>query len=234
MSREWRVCFFATNAANLESYTSPTEYNFRVFVMNMANGVITRQMPKINSGDVYITQTDISGDGSTVAFATFGSIYGEDYNGKRDVYASDVQSASSYLIGRQFFTLLPSIPKGLELGAFSLGAGTFFDSYNRLVAEGREYQREQPEFTLLIRVKLFSFRLGASRAQVSREVFSPKTGDYAFVRTVDVISNKTNTSGKFDVSYFGNLGSNERTQVFATSDGDLIIEPTDTWFRNRR
>ncbi len=63
-----------------------------------------------------------------------------------------------------------------------------------------------------------------------REVTVPIVGSQDFARTVDIFTNPTNSSINVPVRVFGNLGSDAATTVFATSDGDNIVEPTDWWF----
>jgi hypothetical protein len=65
---------------------------------------------------------------------------------------------------------------------------------------------------------------------VVREVFTPSNGTRNFARTIDTLTNPTGTSIPTPVRIVGNLGSDASTTVFATSDGDLIVEPTDWWF----
>ncbi len=69
-----------------------------------------------------------------------------------------------------------------------------------------------------------------SGLSVSREVTIPNTGSQDFARTIDVFTNPTSNSITIPVKIVGNLGSDAATTVFATSDGDLIVEPTDLWF----
>ncbi len=65
---------------------------------------------------------------------------------------------------------------------------------------------------------------------VSREVTVPATGSHNFSRTVDTFTNSTGGTITAPVRIVGNLGSDASTTVFATSDGDTLVEPTDWWF----
>ncbi len=65
---------------------------------------------------------------------------------------------------------------------------------------------------------------------MSLEVTVPSTGSYNFARTVDTFTNSTGSAITAPVRIVGNLGSDASTTVFATSDGDLLVEPTDWWF----
>lgn len=69
-----------------------------------------------------------------------------------------------------------------------------------------------------------------SGLNVHREIFVPTSGLENFARTIDVFRNSTTSSVPTSVTIVGNLGSDAATTVFATSDGDLIVEPTDLWF----
>ncbi len=65
---------------------------------------------------------------------------------------------------------------------------------------------------------------------VQRKVSVPMTGGQDFARTVDAFTNNQASAITMTVTIVGNLGSDAATTVFATSDGDLIVEPTDWWF----
>ncbi|MEQ1828041.1 MAG: FG-GAP-like repeat-containing protein, partial [Pirellula sp.] len=67
---------------------------------------------------------------------------------------------------------------------------------------------------------------------VSREITVNSTGGQDFARTTDVFSNPTGgaITVPVPVKILGNVGSDAATSVFATSDGDFIVEPTDLWF----
>ncbi|WP_345318227.1 Ig-like domain-containing protein, partial [Novipirellula rosea] len=62
-----------------------------------------------------------------------------------------------------------------------------------------------------------------------REVTVPESGNEDFARTVDVVHNPTASDITTTVRVIGNLGSDADTTVFATSDGDTIVETTDQW-----
>ncbi len=71
-------------------------------------------------------------------------------------------------------------------------------------------------------------------ASLSPRSHCPLTGAQDFARTVDTFTNSTGSSITAPVRVVGNLGSDANTVVFATSDGDTIVEPTDWWFGHRR
>jgi uncharacterized protein YgfB (UPF0149 family) len=68
-----------------------------------------------------------------------------------------------------------------------------------------------------------------SGLEVHREVTVPDTGNEDFARTVDSFYNPTHTDITTTVKIVGNLGSDAATMVFATSDGDSLVEATDQW-----
>ncbi|PHS14845.1 MAG: hypothetical protein COA78_05540 [Blastopirellula sp.] len=62
---------------------------------------------------------------------------------------------------------------------------------------------------------------------VQREVSVPNVGDENFARTIDSFTNTTSSPIAVPVAYSSQLA--QGSSVIATSDGDLIIEPTDMW-----
>ena len=69
-----------------------------------------------------------------------------------------------------------------------------------------------------------------SGLNVTRSLTVPGSGTQSFARAVDTFSNNTPATITTPVRVSGNLGSDAATTVFATSDGDLLVEPTDLWF----
>ena len=69
-----------------------------------------------------------------------------------------------------------------------------------------------------------------SGISLSREITVPSAGYRDFSRTVDGFFNPTTRPVTTSVRIVGNVGSDAATTVFATSDGDIIVEPTDWWF----
>jgi hypothetical protein len=65
---------------------------------------------------------------------------------------------------------------------------------------------------------------------VSREVTVPSSGGQSFARTVDAFTNSSGSAITVPARTVSNLGADAATTVFATSDGDLLVEPTDLWF----
>ena len=68
-----------------------------------------------------------------------------------------------------------------------------------------------------------------SGLNVHREITVPAAGDEDFARYVDVFENATASPITTTVRIVGNLASDAATTVFATSDGNATIEPTDQW-----
>ncbi|QDU49595.1 hypothetical protein [Gimesia panareensis] len=86
-----------------------------------------------------------------------------------------------------------------------------------------EYQSDDGERTVVTNTQ------NLSGLDVHREITVPETGSQDFARSVDVFHNPTASPITETVTIVGNLGSDEETVVFSTSDGDTIIEPTDLW-----
>jgi hypothetical protein len=64
---------------------------------------------------------------------------------------------------------------------------------------------------------------------VRREITVPNTGSSDLARTVDVFTNSTPSDVTTPVRIVGNLRSDDKTFVFATSDGDDQVETGDEW-----
>jgi hypothetical protein len=70
----------------------------------------------------------------------------------------------------------------------------------------------------------------AAGLTVHREITVPNTGNADFARTLDTFTNSTGSTITTTVKIVGNLGSDAKTAVFMTSDGDNVVEATDAWF----
>lgn len=64
---------------------------------------------------------------------------------------------------------------------------------------------------------------------VHREVTTSVASGSDFVRTVETFVNPSSNPSTISIQLASNLGSDERTTVFATSDGDAIVEADDWW-----
>ncbi len=117
-------------------------------------------------------------------------------------------------------------------GQLLQGTNNAFDGLGRLQVNGVDYAPAQGQVgatddggrTLL------TPSVTMSGLTVSREITVPSAGAQDFARTVDVFTNPTGSAITIPVRIVGNLGSDSATTVFATSDGNTLVEPTDTWF----
>jgi hypothetical protein len=115
-------------------------------------------------------------------------------------------------------------------GELVQGTNNAFDGYGRLVVGGTAYQPTLFNATVADGGCTVATGSGtAAGLTVSREVTVPATGSETFVRTVDAFTNTSGVPITTTVRVIGNLGSDGATTVFATSDGDSIIETTDQW-----
>ncbi len=120
---------------------------------------------------------------------------------------------------------------GAGAGQFVQGTAGVFDGVGRLSVGGTDYSPAlaspvlaNSNQTLMVPATTIS---GLS---VSRQVTVPSTGSYSFARTINTLTNSTGSPVTVPVRTFGNLGTDATTSVFLTSDGDTIVEATDTWF----
>ncbi len=115
-------------------------------------------------------------------------------------------------------------------GELVQGTSNAFDGLNRLQVNGSSFA---PTASLVLvdeNRTLATSAQSLSSLNVSRKVTVPNSGSQDFARTIDVYTNPTGSPITTSLVSFGNLGSDAATTVFATSDGDLIVEPTDLWF----
>jgi trimeric autotransporter adhesin len=68
-----------------------------------------------------------------------------------------------------------------------------------------------------------------SGLNVTREITVPATGTQDFSRQLEVFQNTTSSTIATSVTLASNFGSNANSTIFATSDGDTLVEPTDWW-----
>ncbi len=116
-------------------------------------------------------------------------------------------------------------------GQLIQGNNNVFDGLNRLHVNGIEYSpaSDQSSVTSSNLRSIDTPSAPINGLNVSRQV-SITTGAADVARTIENLSNPTDTLIAATVRLVGNLGSDDDTVVFATSDGDLMVEPTDTWF----
>ncbi len=115
-------------------------------------------------------------------------------------------------------------------GEFLHGTQGVFDGLNRLIVNGTKYTPVGTSTTSNGGRTLQTPNSTQTGLTVHREVTIPNTGSEDFGRTIDVFTNPTGVPITVPVRIVGNLGSDAATTVFATSDGDLLVEPTDLWF----
>ena len=119
---------------------------------------------------------------------------------------------------------------GYMAGQLLQGTNNAFDGLNRLQVDGADYAPAWAVPNLQDGGRtLVTPSQTISGLTVSREITVPATGSDDFARTVDVFTNPTARRITTRVRIVGNLGSDGATTVFATSDGDAIVEPTDAW-----
>jgi ELWxxDGT repeat protein len=144
--------------------------------------------------------------------------------------------ASTTTVGvRPFFTAGGS---NIDLQVTNPGSGQIvqgpnnaFDGLNRLQVGSNSYAPNAASLVLSdSNQTLVTPTVAMYGVTVSREVMVPMTGSQDFARTLDILTNSTGASITLPVRIVGNLGSDAATTVFATSDGDLLVEPTDLWF----
>jgi PGF-pre-PGF domain-containing protein len=69
--------------------------------------------------------------------------------------------------------------------------------------------------------------IGDYLLNVTRKIFVPEWGDWA--RFLELIQNNNGTDLLLRIRIAGNLGSDEETIIWNTSDGDALPESTDSW-----
>jgi len=114
-------------------------------------------------------------------------------------------------------------------GELVQGYNNAFDGYGRLIVGGTPFTSPVSYSTTDGGQSIITASSTTAGLAVSRKVTVPNTGDEDFVRTIDSFTNNTDTAITTTVTIVGNLGSDDDTMVFATSDGDTIVETTDQW-----
>ncbi|MCY2991620.1 MAG: FG-GAP-like repeat-containing protein [Planctomycetota bacterium] len=120
--------------------------------------------------------------------------------------------------------------RGFGAGQLVGSSGKAFDGAGRLEVAGQTFAPQVPADFLTDEDRtLVTAMVTIAGLQVHREITVPGTGNEAFARTLDVFENPSKSPITTTVRIVGNLGSNGDTTVFATSDGDDVVEPTDQW-----
>jgi uncharacterized delta-60 repeat protein len=148
-------------------------------------------------------------------------------------HSVDIASFQSGATGAQFTTVV----EGNITDWTTLEAGTYTISVQVLGPTGGTVTGKMQTAAFLNQVSIpldgrsiTTLSLDLNGLEIDREIFIPTLGTHDFARTVDTFTNSTGSSVTTPVRIVGNLGSDAATTVFATSDGDLIVEPTDLWF----
>ncbi len=118
---------------------------------------------------------------------------------------------------------------GFMAGQLVQGPDNAFDGLNRLQVGGANYAPITDSATDDGGRTVVTGNHNLAGLTVHREITVPATGNEDFARTVDVFQNPMGAAITTNVRIVGNLGSDAATTVFATSDGDTVIETGDQW-----
>ncbi len=198
------------------------------YVFNATTGALLATLgnPTSASGDQFGFSVAVSGNNVVV-----GAISDDTLNtdqGASYVFKLDANQTLHSASGRLFDVDASSFGTGQLIQ----GTNNAFDGLNRLQVNNVDYLplASQSTTTDDNGRTIVTPSVTMSGLAVSREITVPNVGSEDFARTIDVFTNSTGSDITVPVRIVGNLGSDANTVVFATSDGDLIVEPTDTWF----
>lgn len=237
VSSDGRFVLFASQA-NLDGMS--VTGNLALFVKDLHTGEVRRVFTRPDGTPVgselnYLAA--ISSDGKQAVVSYGGSdAVSTDRNGFQDIFSIKLESVPAIPLGSQGVGVFEVDTSGFGVGSIIQGPNNAFDSYNRLAVDRVGYATNKASTLTDGGQSVLTPTVLMSGLEVSREVYVPSSGTISFVRTIDVFTNPTNAPILASISNHGNLGSDfqigpdMRTIVFATSDGDLIVEPTDTWF----
>jgi RNase P/RNase MRP subunit p29 len=247
--------FDATSGALTKTLTSPnpTDEEFGNGVAISQNTIVVTSFGNsstISKGRIYVYEAD-SGNLSGVLenpdpanrhlFGNALSISGNSVvvgSNSWDRSVSD-QGGAFYFSLDSKQTLTTALGRSFDLDTSTGGSGQFlqgtnnaFDGLNRLQVNGVDFSPLASQLVTLDDANrtVVTPAVTISGLSVSREITVPDTGTEDFVRTIDKFANPTGASITVPVRIVGNLGSDAATVVFATSDGDTIVEPSDSWF----
>jgi hypothetical protein len=159
--------------------------------------------------------------------------------GARNDDTVHVNQGAAYLFTLDPQNLITASGRSFEVNGIRFGAGQFiqgtnnaFDGLNRLQVNGVDFSPLASQLVTQDDTNrtVITPAVTIGGLSVSREITVPDTGTEDFARTVDKFANSTVASITVPVRIVGNLGSDAATVVFATSDGDTIVEPSDSWF----
>ncbi len=164
-----------------------------------------------------------------------------DLDGDGDLDAAAAGPSSPAILLNEFnwewTTLMSPDSLPFDVAEGNIGAGQLlqgynnaFDGYGRLLVGGTSFQPSSAHLSTADSGQSLVTASGtAAGLTVSREVTVPNTGNEDFARTIDSFTNFTASAITTTVTIVGNLGSDAATRVFATSDGDSLVEATDQW-----
>ncbi|HUP78871.1 MAG TPA: hypothetical protein VM260_09970, partial [Pirellula sp.] len=235
MSADGRYVAFRSEASNL--VPGDTNNSSDMFIKDIQTGAIVRVSTDISGvqGNAHSYFPSVSSDGRFITFYSWASnLVSGDTNNVRDIFFAENRLMTG--TGTAIVTLLsPSgysfdfVQKGSNVGQSLQGYSNAFDGLNRLRVNGVNFQTTTESTMDDGGRTIVTANSLLSNFVVRRELTIPSAGTQDFVRTIDVFTNSTGSSTTVPVRILGNLGSDASTIVFATSDGDTIVEPTDTW-----
>ncbi len=134
-------------------------------------------------------------------------------------------SASGAASDATYTMAVPSTTSGG--GATTTTLADAFDGYGALVVNGTYFTNNGPG-TLVCNGREIMFATQTiGDLEVTRRAFVPD--DDEFLRWLNVVTNIGSAAVDVTVSTDNNLGSDENTEITATSSGDLIQNTTDLW-----
>lgn len=229
LSKDGLVVTFVSSSTNFDAVSIPSRDH--IYTKNLVSGKVTRITP-IPETTILPTAFSprLNEDGSRVVFLMDDAFLMDgDYNGITDAFIADVDSPSTPSLATPSLSTFDIDVKGYGTGAILEGPLDTFDEYGKFKVNLFDYRSEMVSRDGLGGQEIELDQADLVSFLVNREVYAPNTGAYDFVRMVDTFQNVSGTTLNLNVDYLGNLGSNDQTQVFATSDGDLSIESTDLW-----
>jgi hypothetical protein len=180
---------------------------------------------------------------STGMSDTSGIIHG-DFNrdGKPDVAVTTISQPGSVGVMLSSYIPVPVLLNSPHSYSFDINVSSFgtgeinqgynkaFDGDGRLFVGGTAFAPSQPSYSLADDGRTVLTATGtAAGLTVNRKITVPNTGTEDFARTVDVFTNLTGSPITTTIRIVGNLGSDGKTTVFATSDGTGVPSPNDLW-----
>ncbi|MCY2993082.1 MAG: FG-GAP-like repeat-containing protein [Planctomycetota bacterium] len=196
--------------------------NFLEVLLRQAGGTFaaTATYDSGGSDPISVAIGDLNGDGrADLAVAN--------YDGNNVVVLENTAAFAQFSSHGLLFDVQTG---GVMAGQLVNGSHDAFDGLNRLQVGAVDYAPTSQQLnaqddmrTLILPAQTIG---GLS---VHREITVPNVGGEDFARTVEVFQNSTASPISTTVRITGNLGSDNATTVWATSDGDTAVETTDQW-----